>query len=126
MEMIAQEGTGVLLYIRQESKGGGLVNLLKSYVIQDQCFDIVETQKPELQFDLRNYGIGAQILVDLGVKNMRLVTKNPKRIIGLHGYGLNVVEYVPIKRDDNELKKPCLEHEKPKTNDLLNNLASGF
>jgi len=127
MEMIAQEGTGVLLYIRQESKGGGLVNLLKSYVIQDQCFDIVETKgKPELQFDLRNYGIGAQILVDLGVKNMRLVTKNPKRIIGLHGYGLNVVEYVPIKRDDNELKKPCLEHEKPKTNDLLNNLASGF
>jgi len=102
MGMIDSEGTGVLLYMRQESGGTGLVSKLKPYVFQDQGFETVEAnEKLEFRLDLRSYGIGAQILVDLGIKKMRLITNNPKKIVGLQGYGLSVVEQVPIEIEMN-------------------------
>jgi len=98
MKMIADEGRGVVIYMRQEGRGIGLRAKLKAYHLQDKGFDTVEANE-ELGYpaDLRDYGIGAQILVDLGVKNIRLMTNNPKKIIGLKGYGLSNVERVPIE-----------------------------
>ncbi|MBW2038670.1 MAG: bifunctional 3,4-dihydroxy-2-butanone-4-phosphate synthase/GTP cyclohydrolase II [Deltaproteobacteria bacterium] len=98
MRMIAQEGKGVLVYMRQEGRGVGLVNKLKAYCLQELGRDTVEANE-ELGFkaDLRDYGIGAQILVDLGLHRVRLMTNNPKKVIGLEGYGIEVVESVPIE-----------------------------
>ncbi len=110
MEMMDKDGAGVLLYLRQEGRGIGLVNKLKAYSLQDEGFDTVEANK-ELGFeaDMRDYGIGAQILVDLGVKKMRMLTNNPKKMIGLEGYGLSVVEQVPIEIPPNEINKGYLK-----------------
>lgn len=121
MEKIEKAGAGVLLYIRQEGRGIGLVNKLKAYNLQDQGFDTVEANE-ELGFkaDLRNYGIGAQILVDLGVKQMRLLTNNPKKMVGLEGYGLRIVEQVPIEVEPNEFNRCYLECKKLKMGHLLN------
>lgn len=121
MEMIEKEGAGVLLYIRQEGRGIGLVNKLKAYALQDQGLDTVEANK-KLGFksDLRNYGIGAQILVDLGVRKMRLLTNNPKKMIGLEGYGLSIVEQVSIEITPNEFNRSYLECKKLKMGHLLN------
>lgn len=121
MEMIDKEGSGVFLYIRQEGRGIGLVNKLKAYALQDQGFDTVEANE-ELGFkaDLRNYGIGAQILVDIGVKKMRLLTNNPKKMVGLEGYGLSIIEQVPIEIKPNEFNKGYLECKKLKMGHLLN------
>jgi len=121
MTMIDNEGSGVLLYVRQEGRGIGLVNKLKAYALQDLGYDTVEAnEKLGFKPDLRDYGIGAQILVDLGVRRMRLITNNPKKIIGLEGYGLSVVEQVPIEIEANEFNKCYLECKKLKMGHLLN------
>ncbi|MCF8081635.1 MAG: bifunctional 3,4-dihydroxy-2-butanone-4-phosphate synthase/GTP cyclohydrolase II [Deltaproteobacteria bacterium] len=98
MQMVQDEGLGVVLYLQQEGRGIGLANKLKAYALQDQGFDTVEANE-ELGFapDLRDYGVGAQILVDLGVRKMKIITNNPKKIIGLDGYGLEVTDRVPIE-----------------------------
>ncbi|HUV76892.1 MAG TPA: bifunctional 3,4-dihydroxy-2-butanone-4-phosphate synthase/GTP cyclohydrolase II [Desulfobacterales bacterium] len=121
MEMIDQENAGVLLYIRQEGRGIGLVNKIKAYALQDQGLDTVEANE-RLGFkpDLRNYGIGAQILVDLGVKKMRLLTNNPKKMVGLQGYGLSIVDQMEIQTEPNEYNRNYLECKKLKMGHLLN------
>jgi 3,4-dihydroxy 2-butanone 4-phosphate synthase/GTP cyclohydrolase II len=98
MEMVQQEGLGVILYMQQEGRGIGLANKLKAYALQDKGMDTVEANE-ELGFqaDLRDYGVGAQMLVSLGVRKMKLMTNNPKKMKGLEGYGLEVVERVPIE-----------------------------
>lgn len=102
MEMMEENGSGVLLYLRQEGRGIGLVNKLKAYEYQRQGYDTVEAnEKLGFKADMRDYGIGAQMLVDLGVRKMRLLTNNPKKMIGLEGYGLSIVEQVPIEVPTN-------------------------
>ncbi|MBF0331464.1 MAG: bifunctional 3,4-dihydroxy-2-butanone-4-phosphate synthase/GTP cyclohydrolase II [Candidatus Omnitrophica bacterium] len=115
MKRLAKEGSGVLVYMRQEGRGIGLVNKLKAYDLQDKGMDTVEANEA-LGFaaDLRDYGIGAQILVDLGVKQIRLLTNNPRKIVGLEGYGLSVVERVPLQVPHNETNKKYLEAKKQK------------
>ncbi|MGB5991299.1 MAG: bifunctional 3,4-dihydroxy-2-butanone-4-phosphate synthase/GTP cyclohydrolase II [Desulfobacterales bacterium] len=121
MEMIDQEGAGVLLYIRQEGRGIGLVNKIRAYALQDQGLDTVEAnERLGFQPDLRNYGIGAQILVDLGVKNMRLLTNNPKKMVGLDGYGLRIVEQMEIETEPNEYNRRYLKCKQLKMGHLLN------
>jgi len=121
LEMIDQEGSGVLLYIRQEGRGIGLVNKIKAYALQDQGLDTVEAnEKLGFKSDMRNYGIGAQILVDLGVKKMKLITNNPKKMVGLEGYGLSVVEQVATETEPNKYNRGYLECKKFKMGHLLN------
>ena len=121
LKMIEQDQSGVLLYIRQEGRGIGLVNKLKAYALQDQGLDTVEAnEKLGFKPDMRNYGIGAQILVDLGVRKMRLMTNNPKKMVGLDGYGLSIVEQVPIEVAANEYNKCYLECKKLKMGHQLN------
>ena len=102
LDIIEREGRGVLLYMRQEGRGIGLLNKLRAYELQDQGKDTVEANHVlGFQADLRHYGIGAQILVDLGAKRLRILTNNPKKIVGIEGYGLQVVEQLPIKVEPN-------------------------
>ena len=124
LAMIEEEGCGVLLYVRQEGRGIGLVNKLKAYALQDEGYDTVEAnEKLGFKADLRNYGIGAQVLADLGVKQMKLITNNPKKIVGLEGYGLSVVEKVPVETVPNEFNRGYLECKKLKMGHMLNLVA---
>ncbi len=123
MEMVNEAGKGVVLYMRQEGRGIGLANKLKAYELQDRGLDTVEANlRLGFKPDLRDYGIGAQILVDLGVRKMRLMTNNPKKIIGLEGYGLKVVERVPIETKPNEKNIIYLKTKKKKLGHMLDNV----
>ena len=120
MEMVEKEGKGVIVYMHQEGRGIGLANKIKAYHLQDHGRDTVEANL-ELGFknDLRDYGIGAQILVDLGVRKMRLMTNNPKKIVGVEGYGVKVVERVPIEIKPNKDNVRYLKTKKDKMGHLL-------
>ncbi len=123
MEMIADEGKGVVVYMRQEGRGIGLVNKLKAYQLQDGGMDTVEANIA-LGFppDARDYGIGAQILVSLGVRKMRLLTNNPKKRVGLESYGLEVSELVPIEVQPNPINYKYLKTKRDKLGHFLHNL----
>jgi 3,4-dihydroxy 2-butanone 4-phosphate synthase/GTP cyclohydrolase II len=117
---IAREGLGAFLYIRQEGRGIGLVNKLKSYALQEQGLDTVEANvQLGLPPDLREYGIGAQILIDLGVRKMNLMTNNPKKIISICGFGLEVVGRVPIEVVPNALNRDYLKAKREKLGHML-------
>jgi 3,4-dihydroxy 2-butanone 4-phosphate synthase/GTP cyclohydrolase II len=123
LRMIEEAGKGVLLYMRQEGRGIGLLNKLRAYELQDKGLDTVQANE-ELGFkaDLRDYGIGAQILADLGLHHLRLMTNNPKKIVGLDGYGLDIVERVPIEINAKENNKRYLETKRDKMGHLIENL----
>ncbi|RME93075.1 MAG: bifunctional 3,4-dihydroxy-2-butanone-4-phosphate synthase/GTP cyclohydrolase II [Candidatus Hydrogenedentota bacterium] len=120
MKQIAKEGKGVLVYMRQEGRGIGIVNKLKAYAYQDQGYDTVEANE-KLGFppDLRDYGIGAQILVSLGVRKIRLMTNNPRKVVGLEGYGLHIVERVPLIMEANPYNEKYLKTKASKLGHFL-------
>ena len=126
LQLIAREGRGVFVYMRQEGRGIGLHNKIRAYALQDNGLDTVEANE-RLGFppDLRWYGIGAQILMDLGVRNMRLLTNNPKKVVGLDSYGLHIVERVPIVVPPNEENRRYLETKRRKLGDLLEPQGDG-
>ncbi|RJQ70197.1 MAG: bifunctional 3,4-dihydroxy-2-butanone-4-phosphate synthase/GTP cyclohydrolase II [Desulfobacteraceae bacterium] len=121
MSMLAKEGSGVIIYLRQEGRGIGLVNKLKAYELQQKHgLDTVEAnRKLGFKDDLRDYGLGAQMLRNLGVRQMRLLTNNPKKMVGLDGYGLSIVEQIPIEVVPNEYNRCYLECKKLKMGHLL-------
>jgi 3,4-dihydroxy 2-butanone 4-phosphate synthase / GTP cyclohydrolase II len=120
LEQIDEAGSGVLVYMRQEGRGIGLAAKIQAYKLQEEGLDTVEANE-RLGFagDLREYGIGAQILVDIGVKEIRLLTNNPKKVIGLEGYGLNIIDQLPIRAPTNQHNEKYLETKRLKLGHLL-------
>jgi 3,4-dihydroxy 2-butanone 4-phosphate synthase/GTP cyclohydrolase II len=120
LQLISKNGNGVLLYMRQEGRGIGLANKLRAYALQDGGSDTVEANhRLGYPADLRDYGIGAQILVDLGIKQIRLLTNNPRKVIGLEGYGLEIAERVPLEVEPNNVNRRYLETKRDKMHHLL-------
>ena len=121
MKKIAKEGNGILLYMRQEGRGIGLINKLKAYAFQDQGYDTVEANLM-LGFpaDMRDYGIGAQILKNLGVRTLRIMTNNPRKLNGLRGYDIEIVERISIQMNHNEKNEFYLKTKQDKLQHMLN------
>lgn len=120
MQQVAAAGAGVIVYMRQEGRGIGLAAKIKAYKLQEQGYDTVEAnQKLGFSMDLREYGLGAQILADLGIKSIRLLTNNPRKLVGLEGYGLKIVEQVPIKIKPNPHNARYLKTKRDKMGHLL-------
>lgn len=120
MQIISEEGKGVIVYLRQEGRGIGLVHKLKAYALQDNGLDTVQANEAlGFRADLRDYGIGAQILIDLGLSSIRILTNNPKKIVGLEGYGLSVAEQVPLRIQPNVHNQRYLKSKRDKMGHLF-------
>jgi 3,4-dihydroxy 2-butanone 4-phosphate synthase/GTP cyclohydrolase II len=120
LKRIGEAGAGVFLYMRQEGRGIGLVNKLKAYQLQDEGLDTVEAnEKLGFQMDLRHYGVGAQILADVGVGKFKILTNNPKKMVGLKGYGLEIIEQLPLEIEPNSENQTYLETKKRRMGHLL-------
>jgi 3,4-dihydroxy 2-butanone 4-phosphate synthase/GTP cyclohydrolase II len=123
LERIAAEGRGILLYLHQEGRGIGLANKIRAYELQDEGFDTVEAnERLGFKADQRDYGVGVQILRDLGVRSMRLLSNNPRKLVGIEGYGLSVSEWLPLEIPASESTRRYLKTKKEKLGHKLSSV----